>query len=103
MSVIIPWQNSADFQFEVALDRFVYLLRARYNWRAGVYALDLFTRNRSVIALGLCVVRNQDLFAGMTHPDAPRGRAYIIGEAPTLENLLNGSSLFVYDGVVDAV
>lgn len=100
---IIPWQNSYDFQFEIALDRFVYLMRARYNNRLGTYALDLLTRNRVVVAFGICMVRNVDLFDGMTHPDAPKGRALLIGEAPTLENLLNGSCQFIYSGVVDAV
>ena len=102
-SVIIPWQNAYDFQFEIALDRFVYLMRARYNWRAGVYAIDLLTRNRVVIAFGLCLVRNVDLFDGMTHPDRPKGHLFVIGEAPTLANLLNGSAQRVYTGAGDAV
>ena len=102
MAALIPWQDAYDFQFEVALDRFVYLIRARFNHRAEVYALDLMTRNRVVIVRGLCLLRNVNLFDGLTHPDAPRGALVVVGEQPTKDNLLNGSAQLVYIGVLDS-
>lgn len=96
MAIVIPWQDSYDFQFEIALDRFVYLIRARFNHRAEIYALDLMTRNRHVIALGIALVRNVDLFAGFTKHDAPPGALLVVGDAPTKAALLSGSSQVVY-------
>ena len=98
MAVIIPWKDSYDFTFEVSLDRFVYLIRARYNHRVKLYALDLMTRNKVEISRGICLVRNVDLFSGLTHREAPRGSLVVVGEAPTKETLLDGSSQLVYLG-----
>lgn len=96
MAVAIPWQNSPDFQFEVALERFVYLFRIRWNYIAESWALDIFTRAKTPVSLGLRLVHSQDIFQGLVSQFSPGGGLFVLGDEPTYESMISGSSQLVY-------
>lgn len=91
----IPWQNSYDFQFEISLDDFVYLIRVRWNKKAEVFGMDLLTRNRRPLALGIAIVPGVNLFRGITDAEAPKGAMFLVG-AKDPESLNAGTSALVY-------
>lgn len=95
MAVIIPWQDSPDFQFEVSLDGTVYLFRARWNVRAEAWALDILTRATTPLILGIRVAHSVDLLAA-TVLGAPPGAMYVMGPDPTYENVVSGACQLVY-------
>lgn len=91
----IPWHDSDDFQFEIALDRVVYLMRLRWNDVAGSYVMDLLTRNKVPVSLGTRLVAGTSLMEVVTN-FSPPGRFYVLGEDPTLDRFLSGACTFVY-------
>ena len=95
MAVQIPWQDSADFQFEVSLDRFVYMMRLRWNDAAQSWALDLFTRSKTPLVLGTRLVASADLLRLYTGDFTLPGALFVIGE-PSLEAFVSGSASLVY-------
>ena len=97
MAVLIPWQNAPDFQFEVALDRFVYLMRLRWNAVAGAWAMDLLTRAKTPLILGVRLERSVDLLHGFVGEFAPPGALFVLAtQSPVFESFLRGSAQLVY-------
>jgi hypothetical protein len=95
-AVQVPWQNVADFQFEVALDRFVYLVRLRWNDYAKAWGMDLMTRSKTRIIMGTKLTLNTDLLRGSVMPFAPPGAMFVLGAEPTFTSFYDGASSLVY-------
>ena len=96
MAVQLPWQNAADFQFEVALDRFVYLMRLRWNAQAESWAMDLLTRSKTPLVLGTRLTKAVDLVHGYVGEFAPQGSLFVLGQEPTFDSFKTGASQLVY-------
>ena len=93
---VIPWQEAADFQFEVALDRIVYLMRARWNDYSKSWGLDISSRASTPLIMGIRVVANYDLLLGMNAPEYPPGMLVAIGEEPNYLSFLSGATDLTY-------
>jgi hypothetical protein len=98
-AVIIPWQESPDFQMEIALDRFVYLLRARWNTVALSWGVDLLTRAQTPVLFGIRLVQNAELILGRGE-FTPAGSMFVLGSEPNYSNMVSGSSQLVYYGTL---
>lgn len=96
MAVIVPWQDSPDFQFEIALDRFVYLMRLRWNDKASSWVMDLLTRSKTPLVLGTRLVASQDLLHGFVGEFAPLGSLFVVGPTPELNSFVLGANQLVY-------
>lgn len=95
MSVVIPWQNAAEFQFEITLDGTVYIVHAQWNETAGSWGLSLFTREMTPIMLGTRMLRNAALLVG-SKKFLPPGQMMVMGEEPTYDKMIDGSSRLIY-------
>lgn len=96
MAVVIPWQDNPDFQFEIALDSFVYFFRIRWNHIAKSWALDMFTRSKTEISMGIRLVHSQDLLHGLVGEFAPPGGLFVVGLEPYYSSFLEKNSQLVY-------
>lgn len=96
MAQAIPWQNSPDFQFEVSLDRFVYLMRLRWNDKAESWAMDLMTRSKTPLMLGIRLVESTALLKGFVGEYAPPGELFVLGPTPTARSFESGANQLVY-------
>ena len=96
MAQAIPWQNSPDFQFEVSLDRFVYLMRLRWNAQAESWAMDLLTRSKTPLLLGVRLVESTALLKGFVGEYAPAGEFFVLGPTPTVSSFESGANQLVY-------
>lgn len=96
MAALIPWQNAPDFQFEIALDRFVYLMRLRWNDKAASWAMDLLTRAKTPLILGTRLCESVDLLHGFVGEYAPPGHLFVLGSTPTFESFVLGGNQLVY-------
>lgn len=97
MAVQIPWQVGADFTFEIALDRYVYLVRLRWNPVASLWFMDLMTRSKTEVIMGMCLVRGADLLNQAVGAFAPRGALLITGNSePSYESFLAGTTQLIY-------
>lgn len=96
MAVQIPWQNGADFQFEIALDRFVYLMRLRWNDVGQSWAMDLLTRSKTPLVLGTRLTKAVDLLHGYVGEFAPPGSMFVLGQEPEFRSFVDGASHLVY-------
>jgi len=100
--ITIPWQSAADFQFEMSLDRHVYLLRARWNDYSKAWGLDIFSRAKSPLILGIKLTRGSDALQGMNSPEHPPGALMVMGaEEPTYTSFFTGDSVLVYIPIED--
>lgn len=95
MAYAIPWQNAAEFQFEIALDNVVFVLHAQWNRVANSWALDIFTRANVPVCLGIRLVRGTGLLTG-PRTIRPTGQLVLQGAAPTYENMIDGSCRLIY-------
>lgn len=96
MAVQIPWFDNADTQFEITLDGFVYLIRLRWIDGAGAWAMDIHTRDRTPVVLGMRIVLGAELVDAPAAAYAPPGRFYLLGEPPTYDSMLDGSTRLIY-------
>lgn len=96
MAVQIPWFRSADTQFELALDGFVYMIRLRWLERAGAWAMDIHTREKTPVVLGMRITAGAELVDAREAPFAPPGRFYLLGDPPTFESMIDGSTRLIY-------
>lgn len=94
MNVYIPWQRFADFQFDIALDGTVYILRLRWNHIGAAWVMDILTRNERPLILGNKLVRGA-LIA--SEPVGPPGFFLVLGmRPPTFSSFSDGESRLLY-------
>ena len=96
----LPWFAQRDFTMEIALNRRLFLVRARLNDRNDRYSLDFFTRSLEGIMFGTHVVTGVDMLLHMPDTYHPGGHLFVSGQEPTYDNLVAGTSLVVYDAAV---
>lgn len=101
-TLTIPVSTDTDSQrLEVDLSGVTYLLRLRWNDRAGCYMLDLMTPDETPLLVGRAVRTNQDLLEGSrVGRSVPPGRIIPIdvsgrNEEPA-RGELGGKVLLVY-------
>lgn len=97
--VILPWYPLRDFTMEIALNRIVYVIRARHNHLDDRYSLDFFS-GQTPIMLGTAVVTGVDLLAHMPDAYHPGGNMFVDGKEPGYENLLSKAAVVVYDAAL---
>ena len=94
--IILPWIEAPDFQYEISMDREVYILRQRWNDLAKAWALDIFSRARTPIVLGARLVAGADVLVGINVAAAPRGGLVVVGEEPAYDSFRERRSYLVY-------
>lgn len=95
-AIVIPWQESADFQFEMSLDSHVYLLRARWNDYCKAWGLDISSRAKTPLILGIRLSLHIDALYGMNNPEHPPGGLMVMGVEPQFDSFMSGESQLVY-------
>lgn len=95
MAFVVPWQNAAEFQFEIALDNVVFLLHTQWNWIANSWALDIYTRADIPVCLGIRLVHGTTLIAG-SRTNRPAGQFVLQGGEPSYDGMINGGCRLVY-------
>lgn len=76
--LIVPTGTYPDRQQETQLEGRRYVLRMRWNERAGAWFLDMHTVAGSPIVLGVRLSLSTQPLAGVLHPDRPPGELVVV-------------------------
>lgn len=91
--LILPVRRDTPaFDYTIELDRVVYALRFRYNFRMQRWIFDVAKKDGTVLAGGIVILPNVNLLGRFRNKDLPRGEFYSIDQtgknrAPALEDL----------------
>ena len=94
--MMIKLRELDDYIMEVTLGGMVLSMRVRFNHISRIYALDIYTQDRTPLVLGQPLLLGVDLFADIPPSQAPTGKLYVSGEAPIRRNVLSGSVYLVH-------
>lgn len=92
--ISIPWQSFSDFQFDIALDGTVYILRIRWNPVAVAWAMDILTRSEKPMVLGNKLVLGAVIALEAQEP--PGVFVVFSPSVPTYTSFAEGVSDLVY-------
>lgn len=96
MAVKITFLDRADFQFEIPLDRTVYLMRLRWNHYSQSWAMDLLTRARTALVYGTRLVPGVPLLAEHAMEFRPPGEFYVFGTPLAFDSFTRGDATLLY-------
>lgn len=72
--VNLPITNIAiDYTFETTLDSVSYILGFRYNYRSGIWMLDISTSENVPVYMGIPIFINWDITSQIKSYDIPTG------------------------------
>ena len=96
MAIQVPFSDAPDFQFEISLDRVVYLMRLRWNHIAGSWGLDLMTRGREPLVFGARLEPQVPLLASHVGLSLPPGELYVFGDPEAYDAFTTGAAQLLY-------
>lgn len=81
MTLEIPFPSGPAWSMELTLDGRVYTMRGKYNTRSDQWVVDILSRERQPLLLGLRLVLNYPLLLANYDERLPRGQLFVVDPA----------------------